>query len=120
MHLAPVSVNMADTVLRVEEVMNEHNLSSVPVIDPVRGDCFGIISLKDIRHFHETKKNPRVIRAWEMCSYKPSQVNPETLVEDAARLMVDQGIHHLVVSDRKVIKGFLSSLDVIASMLAKK
>ena len=37
-----VTVDMQDKVLRVEEVLNQHNLSSVPVVDRERGDCFGI------------------------------------------------------------------------------
>ncbi len=119
MHEAPVTVNMGDTVLRTEEVLEEHNLSSVPVIDPVRKDCFGIISLKDIRHFHALKKNPRVVHAWEMCTYKPLQVGPETPVKEAARLMVEQGIHHLVVVEQKLVRGFVSSLDIVAHLLSK-
>lgn len=119
MHVAPVSVNMADTVFRVEEVLDEHNLTSVPVVDPVRKDCFGIISLKDIRHFHSTNRNPREIRAWEICSYRPLQMSSDTPVKDVAELMVQQGIHHVVIVDDKVVTGFISSLDVIGYLLSR-
>lgn len=112
-----VAVDMQDTVQRVEEVLNQHNLSSVPVVDPARGDCFGIISLKDIAHFHAAKRNPNAVLAWEMCTYKPLTASPQTSVEDVARLMVEHRIHHVVVVNNGVLKGLVSSLDVIAAYL---
>ena len=120
MTAGPVTVDMQDSVYRVEEVLNEHDLSSVPVIDPERHDCFGIISLKDIAHFHATKKNSRAVRAWEMCSHKPLTADPETSIEKVARLMVEHGIHHVVVVDNGLLKGFVSSLDIIAVCLPSK
>ena len=117
MSVSLVTVDMQDTVLRVEEILNEHNLSSAPVIDRERHDCFGIISLKDIAHFHAAKKNPRAVRAWEMCSYKPLTAGPESSIEEVGRLMVDNHIHHVVIVENGILKGFVSSLDIIAACL---
>jgi CBS domain-containing protein len=117
MTVAPVTVDMQDAVYKVEEVLNEHGLSSVPVIDPERRDCFGIISLKDIAHFNAAKKNSRAVRAWEICSYKPQMADPEASIEDVARLMVEHQIHHVVVVENGLLKGFVSSLDIIAACL---
>jgi len=114
---ALVTVDMQDTVLRVEEILNEHNLSSAPVIDSEKCDCFGIISLKDIAHFHAAKKNPRAVRAWEMCSYKPLTAGPESSIDEVGRLMVDNHIHHVVIVDNGRLKGFVSSLDILAACL---
>ena len=112
-----VTVDMQDTVLRVEEVLNQHNLSSVPVVDRERGDCFGIISLKDVAHFRSAKRNPSAVLAWEMCTYKPLAASPQASIEDVARLMVEHRIHHVVVVQDGVLKGLVSSLDVIAAYL---
>ena len=112
-----VTVDMRDTVLRVEEVLNQHNLSSVPVVDPERGDCFGIISLKDVAHFRSAKRNPSAVLAWEMCTYKPLTAGPQSSIENVARLMVEHRIHHVVVVEDGVLKGLVSSLDVIAAYL---
>ena len=117
MSVSLVTVDMHDTVLRVEEIFNEHNLSSAPVIDHERHDCFGIISLKDIAHFHAAKKNPRAVRAWEMCTYKPLTAGPESSIDEVGHLMVDNHIHHVVIVDNGILKGFVSSLDIIAAYL---
>jgi len=119
MHAFVATVDMQDTVLRVEQALNENNLSSMPVIDSERHDCFGIISLKDIAHFHALKKDPRTVRAWEMCSYRPLTVSPESSIHDAARLMVDNQIHHVVVVEDKILKGIVSSLDIVAAWVAR-
>lgn len=85
MSASSATVAMDDTVLRVEEVLDQHNLSSVPVVDPARHDCFGIISRKDITHFHAARRNPRAVLAWEMCTYKPLTASPESSLIDVAR-----------------------------------
>jgi len=114
-----VTVDMQDTVRRVEEILNQHNLSSVPVIDPERHDCFGIISLKDIAHFNSAKRNPSAVLAWEMCTYKPLTASPQSSIEEVARLMLEHQIHHVVVVEHGVLKGLVSSLDVVAAYLRR-
>src|ERR1035437_2159313 len=113
MTTALVTVDMQDTVHGVEEVLNEPSLSSIPVIDHERHDCFGIISLKDIAHFHAAKKNAHAVRAWEICSFKPLTVSPESSIEEIARLMVEHLIYHVVVVEDGLLKGFVSSLDIV-------
>ena len=120
MRTSPVTVGMQDTVQQVEAVLEEHQLSSVPVIDPVRQDCFGIISLKDIAHFHAAKKNPNAVRAWEMCTYRPLRLAPDASIDEAARLMVEHQIHHVViVAADGTLAGFVSSLDIVADCLLR-
>lgn len=120
MTVVVVTVDMQDTVHRVEEILNEHSLSSVPVIDPERHDCFGIISLKDIAHFHATKKNGKAVRAWEICSYRPLTASPESSIDEVARLMVEHLIHHVIIVEDGRLKGLVSSLDVVAACLPLK
>ena len=112
-----ITVDMEDSVHRVEEVLNEHSLSSIPVIDHEKHDCFGIISLKDISIFHAAKKNPQDVRAWEVCSYKPLTADSESSVDEVGRLMVNNHIHHVVIADNGILKGFVSSLDIIGACL---
>lgn len=112
-----VTVDMEDTVEKIEHILNLYQLSTVPVIDSVRGDCFGIISASDIVHFLGANRNPKVVRAWEMCTYQPIEVSPDTTVREAARLMVLHKIHHLVITENKSIKGFVSSFDLIEKFM---
>lgn len=113
-----ISVSMGDTIEMVEETLNSRRLSSVPVIDPARGDCFGIISAPDLVRFHATKKNPKSVQVWEICSFRPIEINPEMSVNDATALMLKHRIHHLVVTKDKAMKGFVSSLDLLEHYLS--
>jgi CBS domain-containing protein len=107
---------MEDLVQKVEEEMKLHHASSVPVVDE-KGVIFGIISSPDIVHFHEAHKNPRAVRAWEMCTYKPIEVHPDATAEEVARLMVKNGIHHVVVTENGSLVGIVSSLDFVQDYL---
>jgi len=108
-----------DTVERVEEILNSHRLSSVPVVDS-KGVSFGIISASDLVHFHAARKNAKAVRAWEICTYKPIEVGPTTSVDEVAGLMVKNKIHHVVVTENGSIVGFVSSLDFVEQYVLKR
>ena len=112
------TANTEDTVEHIEELLNLHGLSSVPVVDS-KGMLFGIISASDLLHFHSTGKSPKEAHAWEICTYKPIEVGPNTPVGEVARLMVKNKIHHVVVSENKSIQGFVSSLDFVEQYVLK-
>jgi CBS domain-containing protein len=112
------TVDSEDTVERVEELLNSHRLSSVPVVDS-KDVIFGIISASDLAHFHAARKNPRAVRAWEICTYKPIEVAPTATVGEVARLMVENKIHHVVVCENRTVVGFVSSLDFVEQYVLK-
>jgi signal-transduction protein with cAMP-binding, CBS, and nucleotidyltransferase domain len=101
-----------DTVERVEELLSSHRISSVPVVDS-QGVIFGIISASDLVRFHAAQKNPKAVRAWEIGTHKPIEVGPTALTGEVARLMVENRIHHVVVSENRAIVGMVSSLDFV-------
>jgi CBS domain-containing protein len=103
---------MNDTVESVEKRMAEHNLSFLPIVDP-EGKTFGVISLRDIAHFHQSIQHSKWTRAWEMCTYRAEAVSPDLTVEAAARMMLDKKIHHIVVAEDKIVHGIVSTLDVL-------
>ena len=107
-----------DTVERVEELFNSHRPSSVPVVDS-KGVIFGIISASDLVHFHAARKNPKAVRAWEICTHKPIEVGPTATVGDVARLMVKNKIHHVVVSENRSVIGLVSALDFVEQYVLK-
>jgi CBS-domain-containing membrane protein len=55
-----VSVDLQDTIEKVEHVPNQRKISSAPVVDfsadGRKSECFGIICLRDIAYFHGMKK----------------------------------------------------------------
>lgn len=107
-----ITVGLNDSVEAVERTLDSHRLSCVPVVDP-DGECFGVISAPDLVHFHNARKNPVAERAWQMCTHKIIEVGSELSVREAAELMLNNNIHHLVVTENGSIKGIVSSLDIL-------
>lgn len=114
-----ITVDLDDTAEHVEEILDSHKLSCVPVIDS-EGKCFGVISATDFVHFYIAHKNPKVEHAWEVCTHKIIEVSPDISVIEASELMVKNKIHHLVVTENNAIKGIVSSIDLIRECLLKE
>jgi CBS domain-containing protein len=109
------SARMEDLVAQVEALFASRRLSWVPVLEPVHGEVIGVISASDLVAFHAQGRDANATRAWQMCSYKPIVVDTETPVARVAALMVERGIHHVVVTDGRGIAGVVSSLDFVRS-----
>jgi CBS domain-containing protein len=103
---------MEETADKVEDLLSRHSLSAVPVVDE-DGGIFGIISAADMLHLHAAKKNPKTIRAWELCTYRPIAVRPETSVGEVARMMIKHKIHHVPVTENGKLCGIVSALDFV-------
>ena len=105
-----------DTVERVGDLMARHHLSSVPVVDG-KGAIFGIVSNADLLRFRDARGNPKVTRAWELCTFRPIEAGPATPSRQVAGMMVQHKVHHVVITeDRKVI-GYVSALDFVEQYL---
>lgn len=105
-----------DTVEKVEDDLKRLMLHAMPVLDS-NGKVFGIISSADLVRFHAAKKNPKTVRAWELCTYKPVCVPPDTPAKDVARLMVRNRIHHVLVVDGSELKGIVSTFNFLEQFL---
>ncbi len=112
-----ISVDIDDTVDQVEAVLDRHQVSAVPVIDGANALVVGLISARDLVRFHADKKDGSALHAWQICRYKPVEVDPGMSVADVARLMVARGIHHVVVTENDRVKGIVSSLDFVKRYL---
>lgn len=108
-----VTTNTEATVDEVQNLMVAHRLSSLPVID-AKGVIFGIISAADLLKFHSLQKHPKISRAWEICTYKPIEVEPSITVGEVANLMLTNKIHHIVVAQNHEVQGFVSAFDIVA------
>ncbi|SDY55963.1 CBS domain-containing protein [Collimonas sp. OK242] len=107
------TVDMDDSVEEVEAKLRINNVSAVPVIEGKTGAVIGIISARDLLRFHAEKRDPAALLAWEICSYRPIEVSSDTPVSEVAKLMVTHGMHHIVVTDNKLVKGIVSSFDFV-------
>ncbi len=106
------TAGMDDTVHEVEAFMNEHTLSWAPVCEP-SGAVIGVISSADLLQFHVRQGDPHATRIWQICTYKPISVSPDSNVSEVAQLMLHHKTHHVVVMDRERIVGVVSSLDFV-------
>jgi len=106
------SVGMDATVAEVETLLKSHHISSVPVFESDEV-ILGLITTSDLMKFQATGRNPGSAKAWEICSYRPFEANPDTPIIDVADLMLTHKIHHVVVVENGSIKGIVSSLDFV-------
>ncbi len=104
-----------DSIALVQELLSSQNISFVPVVDSC-GKCFGVISAKDLLHFHHEKRNAIAEHAWEICTHKIIEVHPLASLEQLVELVLENAVHHLIVTEKGVIKGVISSVDVIRAM----
>ena len=95
------------TVGRVREVMHEHGIHSMPVIDP-EGEPVGIVTSSDLLGGKSDES-----RVSSVMTRNVYTVPKYADVSTAARVMRNHHIHHVVVTHEKKIAGMLSSFDLL-------
>jgi CBS domain-containing protein len=111
------TVGPDDTLQAVEALMLLKDLSWVPVVEN-GGTVLGVISSADLLRCHADGKDPALVYAWQICTYKPIVVNQDAPLGEVARRMVEGNIHHVVVTQGTDIKGVVSSLDFVRTFMA--
>jgi CBS domain-containing protein len=113
MTTAVQTVRADDTIEAVADELRRTGLSFVPVVDSPRGKPIGMISADDIVRFQAARRDAATVRAWEICSYKPVEVEVTATVSEVAQLMLERQAHHVVVTDNNEVVGIVSSLDFV-------
>jgi CBS domain-containing protein len=111
-------VHDEDTVARVEQILSTHRFSSVPVLG-AKDAVVGMICAQDIVAFHSARRMPAAVRAWEICRITHFQVGPDDSVIDVARLMLDNHIEHIAVTDKGNLLGLVSAIDFVEQLVIK-
>jgi CBS domain-containing protein len=111
-----VTVHTEDFLETVESVLDLHDLTYVPVVD-MHGRVFGIITAHDLVHFHTLKRNAKVVRAWEICTHHPVEVDADASVLEVAELMVTKKIHHVLVTRDGSLLGVISPFNLVEQYL---
>ena len=106
------SIDIDASIAEVERLFTERRLSWAPVLES-KFTAIGVISAADLMQFNAQGRDPTSVRAWQLCTYKPISVAPDTPTNEVARLMVEHDIHHVIVSDSSGMVGVVSSMDFV-------
>ena len=110
------SIAADDLVETIETSLRQQGLSWAPVIGDT-GELIGVISLADLVRFHHDKRDAARTAAWQLCTFRPITVSPDTAASDVASLMVTHHIHHVVVTENGTIRGVVSALDFVRTFV---
>ena len=107
-----VTVSLEDTVAEVEACFAEQRIGWAPVVDE-HGTLIGVLSTSDLVRFRAGGRDLQSVPAWQLSTYKPIAVSPDTPARAVAQRMLEAGIHHVVVTDDDRIVGVVSALDFV-------
>ena len=92
-----VMVEPADTLAEAAERMQEANAGSALVLD--YGELVGILTSRDLLRAMAERTHSAEARVRQWMTPNPRVARVDTLAEEAALIMVEQGCHHLPVVD---------------------
>lgn len=111
-----VSVTNDTAVQSILDNTSWDRLSSVIVLD---GDkkVFGIITENDLLYARASGPHFKELCAADICSRDIIRISPEDSIIGAARLMVDNNVHHVLIMVGDYVEGVISTLDVLKQFL---
>jgi predicted transcriptional regulator len=110
------TVHAEDPIDKVEAFFAAQGLSSAPVVGS-NGAIVGMIGAAELAAFHAEGKNPKAVQAWEISRIKIFEVNPTDTVEEVAKLMAENKIETISVTEFGFLKGVVSSQDLLKEIL---
>ena len=115
----PMSAEPHQTVLEVANMMVEHNIGAVPVLEA--GQLTGIFSERDLmRRVVVAGKDPRHILVGQVMTEDPLTVAPDDSLETCMTLMKRHGFRHLPICAGRELKGVVSLRDILLQNLDEK
>lgn len=135
-----VFVSPGDNVTRALEVINDNRVASLPVVDDANR-CLGIVSASDIltlaeergadiermsltegierelllEHFDNVDLSDTLVD--DLMTPVPFDIAPEATLVEAAKRMIENDVHHLVVTERRdQFLGIVSSMDIVRAV----
>jgi CBS domain-containing protein len=111
-----ITINADRPVSEAIKILVENDISGVVVSD-YAGDVVGMISAIDIfKVFNEDEDSEKEFIAEDIMTPYTINIQPDTPAEDAARTMLENGVHRLVVTkspSKKKPVGIISSTDIL-------
>jgi len=104
-------VNPASTVIEAAQLMQKHNVGSVPVCD--QSGVIGIVTDRDIIVRNVAHgKSPQSTPVKDVMTSQVTTVNPDMDVNDVSRIMSQNQIRRIPVTDNNKLVGMLSLGDI--------
>lgn len=97
-------------VKEIRRLMSYHHVSAVPVVStttPLRP--LGIVTDTDLRNVSDAQLPAKAVMSTVL-----QCISPNASVSAAAKIMLQYGIHHLIVEEGEEIVGILSSIDLLS------
>ncbi len=110
------TVHAEDSIEKVEEILAAQGLASAPVVGS-NGAIVGMIGAAELAAFHAEGKNAKAVQAWEISRIKAFEVNPTDTVEDVAKLMTENKIENIAVTEFGRLIGIVSSQTLLQEIL---
>ena len=119
MTIEPVVVGVDALIEEAQGLLLEYEVSGLPVVDDA-GALVGVISQTDFMHLGDPalgnliRHKPSGIKVGEVMSRPAVTVMLSTTLREAARTMIDERVHRVVVIDeRQRPIGVLAALDFV-------
>ena len=114
-----IAAEAQQTVLEVANLMVEHNIGAVPVLED--GQLVGIFSERDLmRRVVVGGKDPARTPVRQVMTEDPMTVAPNDALETCMTLMKRHGFRHLPVCLGRELKGVVSLRDILLHDLDEK
>jgi CBS domain-containing protein len=114
-----ISAHVDDTVLAVAQLMVEHNIGAVPVLE--NGQLAGIFSERDLMtRVFVIGNDPGKTRVRQVMTEDPLTVRPDDSIETCMTLMKRHNFRHLLICSGREIRGVVSLRDLLLRNLDEK
>ena len=112
----PITATLADAA----KLMKDKKISACPILEKGKAVC--IITTTDMLNIYASGQKERHLDPWtpiSECMSKPViKISPSDSLKNAAKIMSERHIHHLIVADEEdKILGILSSLDITRAQI---
>jgi CBS domain-containing protein len=114
-----ISIAPSDTVLTAAQVMNQHSIGGLVVMD--EGTLVGVFTERDIlRRVVVAGRSPADTPIREVMTSPVITCLPETSIEECAAILSGKRIRHLPVTDARGLVGLVTSGDLLAFQVAEQ
>ncbi len=112
-------VNVADSVQHAAEIMAQHNIGSVPVLDGDR--IVGIFTERDLlTRVIAQKKKPEKVKVSEVMTGELYLTTPDCRISDCISLMKKYNVRHMPVVEGDQLVGIVSLRDLLGVEMEDK